>query len=47
MPVAARVAMILAKYAAFGIVPIVVPPPGDAPPKPIKEIPTQNGSDRQ
>jgi len=47
MPVAARVALILAKYAAFGIVPIVVPPPGDAPPNPIKEIPTQTGSDRQ
>jgi hypothetical protein len=47
MPVAARVALILAKYAAFGIVPVVVPPPGDAPPNPTAEIPTQTGSDRE
>ena len=47
MPVAARVALILAKYAAFGIVPIVIPPPGDAPPNPTAEIPTQTGSDRE
>lgn len=47
MPVAARVALILAKYAVFGIVPVVVPPPGDAPPLPTKEIPTQTGSDRE
>jgi hypothetical protein len=47
MPVAARVAVILAKYAAFGIVPVIVPPPGDAPPNPTAEIPTQTGSDRE
>lgn len=47
MPVAARVALILAKYAAYGIVPVVVPPPGDAPPLPTKEIPVQTGSDRE
>jgi hypothetical protein len=46
MPVAARVALILAKYAAFGIVPVVVPPPGDAPPNPTEAIPVQTGSDR-
>jgi hypothetical protein len=46
MPVAARVALILAKYAVFGIVPVIVPPPGDAPPLPTEEIPTQTGSDR-
>lgn len=45
MPVAARVAIILAKYAVFGIVPVIVPPPGDAPPLPTEEIPTQTGSD--
>jgi hypothetical protein len=47
MPVAARVALILAKYAVFGIVPVIVPPIGDAPPLPTKEIPTQTGSDRE
>jgi len=47
MPVAARVALILAKYAAFGIVPVIVPPPGDAPPNPTEEIPVQAGSDRE
>jgi len=47
MPVAARVALILAKYAAFGIVPVVVPPVGDAPPLPTEEIPVQTGSDRE
>jgi hypothetical protein len=47
MPVAARVAMILAKYAVYGIVPVIVPPPGDAPPLPTEEIPTQTGSDRE
>jgi len=47
MPVAARVAIILAKYVAFGIVPVIVPPPGDAPPNPTKEIPVQTGSDRE
>jgi len=47
MSVAARVALILAKYAAFGIVPVIVPPPGDAPPNPTEEIPTQTGSDRE
>jgi hypothetical protein len=47
MPVAARVAAILAKYAAFGIVPAIVPPPGDSPPNPTAEIPTQTGSDRE
>ncbi|HEV2830111.1 MAG TPA: hypothetical protein VGW76_21100, partial [Pyrinomonadaceae bacterium] len=46
LPVAARVALILAKYAVFGIVPVIVPPPGDAPPLPTEEIPTQTGSDR-
>jgi hypothetical protein len=47
MPVAARVALILAKYAVFGIVPVVVPPIGDAPPLPTDQIPTQTGSDRE
>ncbi|MEK6406967.1 MAG: hypothetical protein AABN34_08395 [Acidobacteriota bacterium] len=47
MPVAARVALILAKYAVYGIVPVIVPPPGDAPPSPTAKIPAQTGSDRE
>lgn len=45
MPVAARVAAILAKYSVYGIAPVIVPPPGDAPPNPTEEVPTQTGSD--
>jgi len=29
MPLFARVALILAKYAALGVIPLVIPPPGD------------------
>jgi hypothetical protein len=47
MPVAARVGLILAKYAVFGMVPVIVPPVGDAPPLPTDKIPTQTGSDRE
>jgi hypothetical protein len=47
MPVAARVALILAKYAVYGVVPVIVPPPGDAPPNPTAKIPVQTGSDRE
>ncbi|MEK6288299.1 MAG: hypothetical protein AABO57_21485 [Acidobacteriota bacterium] len=47
MPVAARVALILAKYAVFGIVPVIVPPPGDAPPNLTEKIPVQTESDRE
>jgi hypothetical protein len=31
----------------FGVVPIVVPPPGDSPPLPTAKIPAQTGSDRE
>jgi hypothetical protein len=47
MPVAAKVAVILAKYAVYGIVPVIVPPPGDAPPNPTAKIPAQAGTDRE
>lgn len=47
MAVAARVALILAKYAVFGIVPVIVPPPGDAPPNFTDKIPVQTESDRE
>ena len=45
MPVEARVAFILAKYAVFGIVPIVIPPLFDDVPIPTEKIPSQTGTD--
>jgi hypothetical protein len=47
MPVIARVYAILAKYAAFGIVPLAVPPFIDDVPLPSHEIPAQQGTDLQ
>lgn len=47
MPIAAKVALILAKYAVYGIVPVIVPPFVDSPPLPTKSIPAQTGTDRQ
>lgn len=45
MPDAARIAVILAKYAFLGIQPMVVPPPVLTVKSPISEIPTQTGTD--
>ncbi len=45
MPPSARVAVILAKYAAFGIIPIVIPSVLLDVPIPTNRIPTQNGKD--
>jgi hypothetical protein len=45
MPDVARVGLILAKYAVFGIVPIVIPPVFSEVPLPTKEVPTQTGTD--
>jgi hypothetical protein len=44
-PVPVRILAILAKYAAFGIAPIVIPPliPGTV--NPLEELPTQRGTD--
>jgi hypothetical protein len=42
---AAQAAVILSKYAAFGIVPIVIPPIFPDTPVPTEEVPTQNGTD--
>lgn len=42
----ARVYLMLAKYAAFGIVPIAIPPIPPDVPIPTHEIPTQRGTDR-
>lgn len=47
MPVPARVNAILAKYLAFGIVPVVIPPPVFDVPILTARIPTQQGTDRQ
>jgi len=45
LPISARVAVILAKYAVFGVVPLVIPPLFEDVPIPIEKIPTQTGSD--
>ncbi|MBB4842916.1 hypothetical protein HNP55_001431 [Paucibacter oligotrophus] len=45
MPPSARVLLCLAKYAALGVIPLVVPSLADIPPLPIQQIPQQRGSD--
>jgi hypothetical protein len=45
MPAPVRVLAMLAKYAPFGIVPIVIPPIFMDVPIPVKEIPAQTGTD--
>jgi hypothetical protein len=40
-----RVLLILAKYAAFGVIPMVIPSILDIPPLPMQKIPAQRGSD--
>ena len=44
-PVEARVAVILAKYAVLGIVPVVIPPVVLDVPNPLDELPSQRGTD--
>lgn len=46
MPEVARINLILAKYAAFGIVPAVVPPPVLSVDSPTSRFDTQDGTDR-
>ncbi len=45
MPPSVRVLLILAKYAAFGVVPQVIPSILDIPPVPLQQIPQQWGTD--
>jgi len=45
MPPSARVLLVLAKYAAFGVIPMVIPSIVDVPPLPMQQIPQQRGSD--
>ena len=45
MPPSLRVLLMLAKYAALGIVPMVIPSIVDAPPLPTDRIPLQRGTD--
>jgi hypothetical protein len=47
LPIAAKVALILAKYAVYGIIPAIVPPFVDSPPLLTKKIPSQTGTDRE
>jgi hypothetical protein len=45
MPPSVRVLLVLAKYAALGVTPLVIPSILDIPPLPIERIPQQRGSD--
>ena len=45
MPIEARVALIVAKYAAFGLIPLIVPTLFTDVPVPIERIPTHEGTD--
>lgn len=45
MPPSVRVLLVLAKYAAFGVIPMVIPSILDIPPLPIQQIPQQRGTD--
>lgn len=45
MPPSVRVLLVLAKYAALGVIPVVIPSILDIPPLPMQQIPQQRGSD--
>lgn len=47
MPVEARIALILAKYAAFGMIPLVIPSLFTDVPNPLERIPAHKGTDLQ
>src|SRR5205823_230804 len=46
-PEIGRVALILAKYAVFGVIPVVIPPIFSTVPNPTRKIPAQKGTDRE
>ncbi|KUN25124.1 hypothetical protein AQJ23_17310 [Streptomyces antibioticus] len=45
MPPFARVALMMAKYAPLGVVPMTIPPPFQPPVNPVEKIPQQQGTD--
>lgn len=45
MPAEARVAMILGRYAVYGMVPLIIPSPVPYVPIPLEQIPSQQGTD--
>lgn len=45
MPIEARVALILAKYAPFGMIPLIIPTLFPDPPLPTDRVPTHEGTD--
>ena len=45
MPAEAQVALILARYAMYGIIPVIIPSPLLFVPLPTKTLPTQRGTD--
>ena len=47
MPAEARVALILAKYAAFGVIPLIIPSPFSDIRLPVEGMPTHQGTDLQ
>jgi hypothetical protein len=47
MPDIAQIYLILAKYLAFGIIPLAIPPIIDVPPIPTSKLPTHKGTDLQ
>jgi hypothetical protein len=47
MDVTARVALMLAKYALYGVVPLVIPPLFQDLPTPTEKIPSQTGTDKK
>ena len=45
MPIVARMYLMVAKYAVFGIIPLILPPLFDVLPIPVEQVPSQTGSD--
>ncbi|VWX57039.1 conserved hypothetical protein [Burkholderiales bacterium 8X] len=45
LPPSARALLVLAKYAALGVLPLVIPTLADVPPLPMQQVPAQRGTD--